>query len=273
MHEYNTVLKSLLQDPRNSVLRQIAGAPIGRLLNVELPEVQQTRVDLLFETAEDLRRLIAIELQSANDPLLPLRMAEYSLRVYRIHKQFPEQYVLYVGNQKMNMASVLIGPNHVCRYKIIDIRLLDEEMLLNSPFAGDNVLAILTRHKDRRETIRRILARIGTLEVGGRDAAFSKLIILAGLRKLGDSIRTEVKHMPILDDIMDHDVIGPAIRQGRQEGRREEVLKVLGGQIAKRFGPLPDSLYERLTNLSTTELEELSLRVLDAGSIDELFNP
>ncbi len=64
MHEYDTVLKSLLQDPRNSVLEQIAGAPMGRLLNVELPEVQQTRVDLLFETSEEVPRLIGIELQS-----------------------------------------------------------------------------------------------------------------------------------------------------------------------------------------------------------------
>jgi hypothetical protein len=272
MHEYDTVLKSLLQDPRNSVLWQITGAPIGRLLNVELPEVQQTRVDLLFETletAEEVRRLIALELQSANDPLLPLRMAEYSLRVYRIHKQFPEQFVLYVGNQQMNIDSAHIGPSHVCLYSIIDIRLLDEETLLNSPFASDNILAILTLHKDRRETIRRILARIAKLEAGARDAAFSKLIILAGLRKLGDSIRTEVKHMPILDDIMDHDVIGPAIRQGR----REEVLNVLGGLVAKRFGPLPASLDERLTNLPIAELEGLSLRVLDAQSIDELFHP
>jgi predicted transposase YdaD len=135
MHEYDTVLKSLLQDPRNSVLEQIAGAPMGRLLNVELPQVQQTRVDLLFETSEERRRLVAIELQSTNDPLLPLRMAEYSLRVYRIHKRFPEQYALYVGNQEMNMASALVGPDHVCRYKIVDIRRFDEEQLLNSPFA------------------------------------------------------------------------------------------------------------------------------------------
>ena len=89
MHEYDTVLKSLLQDPRNSVLEQIAGAPMGRLLNVELPEVQQTRVDLLFETAEELRRLIAIELQSANDPLLPLRMAEYRFGFTGFTNGFP----------------------------------------------------------------------------------------------------------------------------------------------------------------------------------------
>jgi predicted transposase YdaD len=188
--------------------------------------------------------------------------------------------VLYVGNQQMNMPSALIGPNHVCRYKIIDIRLFDEEMLLNSPFAGDNIMAILTHHKDRRETIRRILARIAKLEGGARDAAFSKLMILAGLRKLGDSIRTEVKHMPILDDIMEHDVIGPAIRQGIQQGvqqgiqqgRHEEVLRVLRGQMVKRFGALPPWADERLTNLKVTALEDLSLRLLDVGSIDELFN-
>jgi len=33
---------------------------------------------------------------------------------------------------------------------------VDEETLLNSPFAADNIMAILARHRDRRETIQRI---------------------------------------------------------------------------------------------------------------------
>jgi hypothetical protein len=57
-------------------------------------------------------------------------------------------------------------------------------------------------------------------------------MILSGLRKLGSAIRTEVQQMPILDDIMDHDVLGPAIRQGRQEGGQD----ILRGQLNKRFG-------------------------------------
>jgi predicted transposase YdaD len=276
VHEYDTVLKALLQSSQNSIFERITGAKVGRWLNVELPEVRQTRVDLLFETLEVLRRLINLELQSTNDPWLALRMAEYALRVYRIYEQFPEQYVLYVGNAEMNMPSELRGPNHLCRYTLIDIREFDEETLLNSPFAADNVLAILTRHQNRRETIRRILARIATLESGARDASFSKLLILAGLRKLEDSIRTEVKHMPILDDIMDHGVIGPAIRQGiqqgRQEGRQEEGLAILRRQINKRFGPLPALAEQRLTKLSVAEIEDLSLRLLDAKTVVELFD-
>src|SRR5450631_228729 len=137
MHEYDTVLKALLQNSQNSIFERITGARIGRWLNVELPEVQQTRVDLLGETADPTRKLVGLELQSTNDPLLPVRMAEYSLRVYRLYSQFPEQYVLYVGDREMRMPSELAGPNHHCKYTIIDIRTIDEETLLNSPFNAD----------------------------------------------------------------------------------------------------------------------------------------
>ena len=85
-------------------------------------------------------------------------MAEYALRTYRLYGEFPDQYVLYVGEAEMRMPSELAGPRFACRYQIFDIRSIDEESLLNSPFAGDNILAILTNNRDRRQTIRRILA-------------------------------------------------------------------------------------------------------------------
>jgi len=266
VHEYDTVLKSLLQDSKNSsIFEQITGARPSRWINVEFPEVQQTRVDLLVETAD--LRLINIELQSTNDSLLPLRMAEYALRVYRLYKRFPQQYVLYVGDAEMRLPCELAGTDFQCRYIVKDIRAFDEEALLGSLFASDSILAILTRHKDRRETIRRILRRIATLEAGARELAYSKLMILAGLRRLAKEIQTEVEQMPILNDIMDHEIIGPAIRQGMHKGE----LTMLRGLLAKRFGRIPNWADERLSNLSSTELEALSLRFLDVNSLDELF--
>jgi hypothetical protein len=172
----------------------------------------------------------------------------------------------------MTMPAELAGPDHVCRYKINDIRDVDTESLLNSPFAADNILAILTRNSDRRETIRRILAKIATLETGKREQALSKLFVLAGLRKLEDQIRSEAEHMPLLDDIMDNKVFGPLIRQGMEQGRLEEVGLILRRQIDKRFGPIPSWADERLSKLSITELEDLSLRVLDAPSISDMFD-
>ncbi len=288
MHEYDTVLKALLQSPQNTVFERITGTRIDHWLNVEFPEVQQTRVDMLGVTTVHAHDLAALELQSANDMKLPLRMAEYALRTYRQHGAFPRQYVLYVGNEPLRMPEELAGPDFSCRYKIVDIRTLDEGSLLDSPFDSDNVMAILTKHRNRRETIRRILERIAKLEGGRRDEAFKKLTILAGLRKLGEVVNAEVKQMPILDDIMDHDLLGPAIRQGMQKGLQEGMekgiekgiaqgvqkgeLNILGRQLSKRFGMLPPWVDERLSKLSTTELEELSLRLFDAKSIDDLFH-
>ncbi len=86
--------------------------------------------------------------------------------------------------------------------------------------------------------------------------------------------------MPLLDDIMDNKVFGPLIRQGMEQGmveglakgRLEEGTVILRRLIDKRFGPVPSWADERLSKLSVTELEDLSLRVLDAPSITDMFD-
>lgn len=64
-----------------------------------------------------------------------------------------------------------------------------------------------------------------------REVAVRELIILAGLRSLGAITEEETKKMPLLDDIMDHDLLGPAIRRGQRS--------VVVRQIEKRFGVVP----------------------------------
>lgn len=276
MQEYDVVLKTLLQGSPNSVLSQITGgAQIARWLNVELPQVQNTRVDLLGESATG--ELIHIELQSANDSRMPLRMAEYALRVYRLLQRFPRQIVLYVGDSEMQMKSELAGPSLICRYTIVDIRNLESEALLSSTSITDNVIAILTNLRSQRSAIYRILARLAKLTGDERSTAFAQLLILSGLRKLSTIVREEAQQMPILDSILDHEVIGPAIKQGIQQGMQQGIqqgeLTILRRQMEKRFGPLPGWAEQRLAQLSTSELDDLSLRILDAHTLDELLAP
>ncbi len=78
--------------------------------------------------------------------------------------------------------------------------------------------------------------------------------------------------MPIEEDIMDHEIIGPAIRQGLQQGKQEEILYTVRRQLEKCFGRLPFPVEQRLVHLPVDQLEDLSLRLLDAVSLDELFN-
>jgi len=277
MQEYDVALKLLLKGSATLTVRELTGTAVARWLDVELPQVQNRPLDLLGETVDG--HLVHVELQSGNDAAMPLRMAEYCLGVFRLLGRFPRQVVLYVGEPKLRMQNKLRGPGVLFQYGLIDIRKLDGERLLESQGVGDNVIAILARLRDHEEAVRRIVGRIADLAAAERETALAQLMILAGLRRLSKTVAQEVRNMPIDLDIRDHEVLGPmfieAEQKGRQEGLREGLqageLTVLRRLIEKRFGALPGWAREKLAALSASELEELSERVLDAQSVEELL--
>ncbi|HEY7390360.1 MAG TPA: DUF4351 domain-containing protein [Bryobacteraceae bacterium] len=268
MHDYDIAFKLVLQSV-DLAMRELAGATVTRWLSVELPEVRNTRVDLLGET--ETGELLHIELQSSNDPRLPLRMAEYCLGVLRLFGRFPRQVLVYVGQASLKMEAELKGPALRYSYRLVDIRELDGERLLESPSVGDNIVAILARLRDPRAAVRRVVDRIARLSHAEREEALARLAILVGLRKLGEVLEEEVARMPITEDIMEHDLFGPRLRKARAEGLQEGELTLLRRQIEKRFGPIPPGMQERLSALSPSQLEDLGERLLDAASLEQLF--
>jgi hypothetical protein len=161
------------------------------------------------------------------------------------------------------MARELIGPDLSFRYRLIDIRELDGDRLLDSEEVGDNVIAILARLRDDRAAVRRIVQRIAGIPAAGRQPAMSQLLILAGLRKLEEAVEQETRQMPIYIDILENKVLGREFKRGERT--------LLRGQIEKRFGALPAWVDERLADKTVPELEDLGLRVLDAPSLEDLF--
>jgi len=135
----------------------------------------------------------------------------------------------------------------------------------NNP--GDNVIAILTRLGGEPDAVRRVLKRIAAAPSGEREQALAELLIIARLRQLSGEVNRETKKMPILEDIMDHDVIGPAIRQGRAEGQIELLL----GMIEKKFGVIPPRIHKRIASLKPNQIKTAGLRLLDAQRIEDLF--
>lgn len=61
-------------------------------------------------------------------------------------------------------------------------------------------------------------------------------------------------------------------QEGLDKGRREGTVALLTRQLERRFGALPDSVKDRIAAADTPELEEWSLRVLDAGSLDDVLH-
>jgi Domain of unknown function (DUF4351) len=285
MQEYDTTLKLLLRGQARVAMRELTGTAIENWLDAELPKVQNLRVDLLGESAD--RTLFHMELQSTNDAAMPLRMAEYCLGIFRLLGRLPRQLVLYVGEAPLRMERELRGPDVWFRYGAIDIRSLDGDSLLESPEVGDNVIAILARLRDHGDAVRRIVEKIAGLPPASRETALEQLLILAGLRRLEEAVEQEARRMPILDSILDNKVLGREFKrgrdqgrqegrdqgrqEGRDEGRHEGELIILRRQIEKRFGALPAWAEEQLAGKSLPELEQLGVRLLDAGSLEDLL--
>jgi len=263
MHEYDTILKRILMRFSPAAAAQLTGFEVRRCLNVELPELRNLRVDLLGETPGG--GLFHIELQSRNDPDMPRRMLEYALAIYGQYRRRPEQLVLYTGGAPMRMAGRFVEFGFDCR--IADIREFDPEPLLASASLADNIITVLMRHRNQRTALARLLGKIAGAEPAERAVALAEVFVLAGLRRLEPLVRKEAEKMPILDDIMDHQVLGPMIRKARVEEGREIVVRM----IEKRFGPLPAWVQTRLDGMQIEEIESAALRLLDAGTLEELL--
>jgi hypothetical protein len=239
--------------------------PVSRWLNIELPKVQNRRVDLLGEIGQE--QLLQIELQSSNVADMPLRMLEYGVGIWRIRGVFPRQILLYVGNDRMRMASGFQSAGIDYRYQLVDIRDLDGEAMLESDSTSDNILALLAGVQDTVTAIRRVLGKIARLQPGKREDAIRKLLLVSGMRGVGRLFQQETKKMPVDMDIMEHEILGPVIRKSMKDG----ALDLLRPMIEKRFGNLPTWVEQRLTDSSQSQLQDLALKFVDAKSLEELF--
>ena len=60
-------------------------------------------------------------------------------------------------------------------------------------------------------------------------------------------------------------------REGRQEGRQEGEAALLLRLLERRFGALPARAKDRIAGADAATLEEWGLRILDAGSLDDVL--
>jgi hypothetical protein len=139
----------------------------------------------------------------------------------------------------------------------------------------DPVLAILCRNGNTRQNIRRILARVAELDPAARSDATARLVILAQLRRavveevatMGN-ITFDIKDHPVLNDIFEKGVLEGEAR-GEARGRSETLLRLL----RRRYGTVPDAIIDRIHAAGNDDLDQWTDAVLDAPSLDAVFEP
>lgn len=301
MQDFDVTLKLLLQDSADEMLRQLGMPRVTQWLNVELPTVQNLRVDLLgwLENGE----LLHIEVQSTNSNTIQLRMAEYAIAIARIVGTYPRQLLLFVGNEPLRMKPGFRAPGMDFHYQQLDIRDLDGTALLASDRISDNILAIFAGLGDSPEDLRRILQKIVAMPRDQRDSLLPRVLLTCGLRGLQPVPQEELDVMMTIEDLMQDPLIGPGLRkkvealhaevserlraedlaqgmaqgmsqgitQGITQGRLEEARHLSRKLLTKRFGALPAWVEARIDPLSLEELSELVTSTIDADSLTELF--
>ncbi|WP_130471532.1 DUF4351 domain-containing protein [Candidatus Magnetaquicoccus inordinatus] len=267
--QYDTTLKDLFRDPPQRLLHLLFGCHAVESLPVEFSSTQKRVPDLLLLMADG--SLTHIELRSKSEAVSWRMLMYYAL----IRQQHPErllkQKLLYVGEAKWWSQAGIEEDRLTFRYDVVDIRDMDCQELLASSLLEENILAILCRMADVHETIQHILYRISALPDKGRADALTRLVILSRLRRLETVVKQEAEKMALTFNIMENEVLRPLFLQERVDGRHEGEAAILTRQLQRRFGNLPVWASEKIAKAEPSTLEEWSLRILDATTIESVL--
>lgn len=161
--------------------------------------------------------------------------------------------------------------------------LVNERALVQSGTLPDNNLATLLfrlEHNRGIEDVQNLLQAVWDRTQGAEHGelrraftAWTKYVLLP--RALPDVKIPQVSELlEIKDMLSDHSRSWTHQwkMEGKQEGRLEGQSMMLRRQLTSKFGPLPDAVQYRLQHAAPAQLNAWSLKILDAVSLDAVFD-
>ena len=185
-----------------------------------------------------------------------------------IQQRWPEaeviQVLIYLGNGPMTMLSSIDRPPRCqFRYDIIDMRDVPARVFLRSPKTAERALAVVSRSKDPRATIRKILGSWKGLPEKELQENFDRLRILSQLRNSEIMAKEEVERMPFDLDYRESEIYKLA---GLEATRR-----MLSNLIQARFGPLSRTVRSRVKQADAEQIERWAKQFAVARTVSEVF--
>ncbi len=257
-------------------------------LNPTELNLEPIRADaVVFLSAPEL--ILHLEFQTAPDANMPLRMADYYMRLKR---KFPQQDVKQVVIYLRKTSSKLVLQNEYVtnemRHQFRVIRLWEEEVsdFLTTP--GLLPYAVLASSSNKEVILQQVVQRIEDIaDYRQKSNLVAATSILAGLELSQAIIRKLIK-----SDIMQESVIYQEIlregeakgeakgearglergeARGLERGLQQEQALILR-QLTRKLGNIPSELPARVNSLSIEQLESLGEALLDFNAIADLEN-
>ena len=138
---YDRTLRDLLQDIPTTFVKLLTGKNAIKMLDSRFPNVEEKEADLIVELED--REIYHIEVQSTDDKNMPQRMLYYALAIQKVHKKFPRQLVIYVGEKDIDIKNSLSFNGNYFSYEVKNIKDIDCKPLIESENIADNIIAIL----------------------------------------------------------------------------------------------------------------------------------
>ena len=228
---------------------------------------------------------IHVEVQGQQDADFPERLFTYNYRLYDRYRR-PVASLAVLADERENwkpdgFGYQLFGCEVGIRFPVV--KLLDyanqTESLLEdpNPFALVTAAHLLTRRTkgdpEQRYAAKWRLAKL----LYERNWDKQRIIDLFGVIDWLMRLPTDLEQR-LLQEVytLERKVIMPYVtsaeRFGIEKGRQEGEAALLKRLLARRFGTLPDALHVRLTTATIDQLEEWAIKVLDAESLDEVFD-
>lgn len=274
--KYDATLKKLFQHPPHRLLSQALGREVvvSRILPTELITVGNLHPDVLFET--DDGALIHTELQGYRQDDFAARNLLYYALVLRDYGRAPIQIVFWLGPGKVGVGEGLSHPPALeYRYRVIDVREIDGDWLLENGDLDESIFAILCRLRDQREAVAEILRRISRQPLAQRREAVAELLILSGLRGLKALVQEEIKRMPVSIDIHENEfleeIYQEGLEKGLEKGAAAAAQEILLEVLEQRFGSLPDEARARIQTADLATIRQWTRRLGSVTTLEQFF--
>lgn len=216
--------------------------------------------------------VLHLEFQTSPDENMPLRMADYYLRLYRrFPQQEIEQVVIYLRPTTSELVAqtefITAKMNH--RFRVIRLWEQPLEVFMTAP--GLLPYAVLSQATNKEEVLRQVVTQIQA--VGDRRQQNNLIAatgILAGLQ-----LSQAVINRLIRSEVMRESVIYTQIYQegevsGEQRGRKEEATALVIRLLTRKLGDIAPVLISQIDNLPVEAVEFLGEALLDFQSISDL---
>lgn len=268
---YDNLCKTLIESNPQPFLRWLLGETFSE--NTESVQVLKTELSVEPIRADFVSflqvgsQILHIEFQTVGDRDMPLRMLDYYVRLYRLHRCPIQQIVIFLQETNSPLVRLDRFETNSTLHSYRAVRLWEEDPTLMLNDATLLPFAVLARSPQPEEMLRTIAQKIEQIELNKERANIATYAYMLGGLRYSKEILSQLLREEIMRESVTYQaLLAKGVKQGLQQGELDLALR----QLRRKFGELPDRLVKKIKALSLKRLEAFGEALLDFQSLDDV---